>query len=126
MFFETSQNTTYTFNNCLTLLTKVTSFSLLRRPLPHLLPLLPLHKQKKTCTIFRRTNSNNLLMSKAQSTIFICALLVFITLLLFILSTFEPTTKPHPLITTASKRFLSQKSPPTTNTDPKLLNKPIT
>ncbi|BFG38072.1 hypothetical protein CerSpe_243470 [Prunus speciosa] len=78
----------------------------------------------KTCTIFRRTNSNNLLMSKARSTISICALLVFITLLLFTLSTFEPTTKPHPLITTASRRFLSQKSPPTTNTDPKLLNKP--
>ncbi|XP_008222101.1 PREDICTED: uncharacterized protein LOC103322025 [Prunus mume] len=78
----------------------------------------------KTCTIFRRTNSNNLLLSKAQSTISICALLVFITLLLFTLSTFEPTTKPHPLIITASRRFLSQKSPPTTRTDPKLLNKP--
>ncbi|KAJ7976767.1 Transmembrane protein [Quillaja saponaria] len=61
---------------------------------------------------FRRLNSN-LLLSKAQSTISICALLVFITLLLFTLSTFEPTipstsnTLPH----TTSRRFLSQKPP---------------
>ncbi|KAJ7972209.1 Transmembrane protein [Quillaja saponaria] len=53
---------------------------------------------------FRRTNSN-LLLSKAQSIIAICALLVFITLLLFTLSTFEPNTLPQ----TPSRRILSQK-----------------
>ncbi|CAL8998392.1 unnamed protein product [Prunus brigantina] len=139
MFFETSQNTTYTFNNYLPLLI----LSVLRDiPLRNVAPtswgmglLLVFSSEdngkaivdksnklfssssssspspcssssssssSKTCIIFERTNSNNLLLSKAQSTISICALLVFITLLLFTLSTFEPTTKPHPLITTAS------------------------
>ncbi|PRQ44744.1 hypothetical protein RchiOBHm_Chr3g0482601 [Rosa chinensis] len=60
---------------------------------------------------FKRSNSNNVLLSKAQSTISICALLVFITLLLFTLSTFEPNSKTHPF-STASRRFLSQNSPP--------------
>ncbi|PWA49724.1 hypothetical protein CTI12_AA478980 [Artemisia annua] len=40
-------------------------------------------------TIFKRTNSSHIL-SKAQSTLSICALLIFVTLLLFTLSTFEP------------------------------------
>lgn len=70
---------------------------------------------------YRRSNSN-ILLTKAQSTISICALLVFITLLVFTLSTFEPTTA-----TASSRRFLSQKPPPTnyTNTpDPKFKPKP--
>ena len=60
---------------------------------------------------FRGTNSN-LLLSKAQSTISICALLVFVTLLLFTLSTFEPTisTLPH---NSHHRRFMLQKHPAT-------------
>ncbi|KAK8546212.1 hypothetical protein V6N13_067436 [Hibiscus sabdariffa] len=57
----------------------------------------------------RRTTSSTLLSSKAQSTISICLLLVFITLLLFTLSTFEPSpTIKNP------RRILSRKtqSPP--------------
>ncbi|KAF3442687.1 hypothetical protein FNV43_RR16604 [Rhamnella rubrinervis] len=78
-----------------------------------------LSKSSTTTATFRRSNSN-MLLTRAQSTISICALLVFITLLLFTLSTFEPTTRVHP--TTTSRRFLSQK-PPTNyviNPDPKL------
>ncbi|GMI84822.1 hypothetical protein like AT3G57400 [Hibiscus trionum] len=53
----------------------------------------------------RRTTSSTLLSSKAQSTISICILLVFITLLLFTLSTFEPSpTIKNP------RRILSQKT----------------
>lgn len=56
-----------------------------------------------------RRSSSNLLLTKAQSTIYICALLLFITLLLFTLSTFEPTTKIHyPIGSTTPRRFLSQ------------------
>ncbi|XP_022765757.1 uncharacterized protein LOC111310536 [Durio zibethinus] len=40
---------------------------------------------------FIRRTSSSLLFTKAQSTISICALLVFLTLLLFTLSTFEPS-----------------------------------
>nr|KYP73659.1 hypothetical protein KK1_006306 [Cajanus cajan] len=51
-----------------------------------------------TPTIATKTNlvspSNNALLSKAQSTLSICLLLLFTTLLLFTLSTFEPS-KPH-------------------------------
>ena len=64
-------------------------------------------------SVIRRSNSNRLL-TKAQSTISICAFLVFITLLLFTLSTFEPTTtnrNNHP------RRFLSQN--PENNLKPK-------
>ncbi|XP_059309255.1 uncharacterized protein LOC132060299 [Lycium ferocissimum] len=59
---------------------------------------------KSINTILKRSNSSHLL-SKAQSTISICALLIFITLLLFTLSTFEPTNtiqyhkQKHPLPT---------------------------
>ncbi|CDP14115.1 unnamed protein product [Coffea canephora] len=51
--------------------------------------------------IFRRSNSSHLL-SRAQSTISICALLFFITFLLFTLSTFEPSSHFTP------RRQLSQ------------------
>ncbi|KAI3678037.1 hypothetical protein L6452_37316 [Arctium lappa] len=60
----------------------------------------------KSPTIFKRTNSTDIL-SKAQSTISICALLIFLTILLFTLSTFEPsniTSSHHHHI----RRHLSQ------------------
>ncbi|KAK8531850.1 hypothetical protein V6N13_131208 [Hibiscus sabdariffa] len=54
----------------------------------------------------KRTTSSTLLSSKAQSTISICLLLVFVTLLLFTLSTFEPSpTIKNP------RRILSQPPP---------------
>ncbi|KAK6244186.1 hypothetical protein QUC31_010595 [Theobroma cacao] len=66
-----------------------------------------------TTSRFIRRTSSSLLFTKAQSTISICALLVFFTLLLFTLSTFEPTI-PTPTTTTStiknSRRFLSQKT----------------
>ncbi|OIS99288.1 PREDICTED: uncharacterized protein LOC109230957 [Nicotiana attenuata] len=49
---------------------------------------------KSINAILKRSNSTQLL-SKAQSTISICALLIFITFLLFTLSTFEPTSPHH-------------------------------
>ncbi|KAJ6332054.1 hypothetical protein OIU76_010438 [Salix suchowensis] len=62
--------------------------------------------------LIRRTNSNNPIITKTQSTISICALLLFLTLLLFTLSTFEPTI-PNPStaisINKTPRRFLSQK-----------------
>ncbi|GAV60782.1 hypothetical protein CFOL_v3_04311 [Cephalotus follicularis] len=59
----------------------------------------------------RSTNSSRLLISKAQFTISICVLLVFLTLLLFTLSTFEPTiTTP-----TTPRRFLSHELKTNTN-----------
>ncbi|KAF4362790.1 hypothetical protein F8388_022447 [Cannabis sativa] len=58
-----------------------------------------------SASVIRRSNSNRLL-TKAQSTISICALLVFITLLLFTLSTFEPNSnRTHQQ---QPRRFLSQ------------------
>ncbi|MBA0607186.1 hypothetical protein Godav_019528 [Gossypium davidsonii] len=62
----------------------------------------------------RRTASSSLLFSKAQSTISICLVLVFLTILLFTLSTFEPSIStpsfiPSPTIKN-SRRFLSQKT----------------
>ncbi|XP_065856327.1 uncharacterized protein [Euphorbia lathyris] len=53
----------------------------------------------------KRTNSNNPILTKTQSTISICALLLFLTLLLFTLSTFEPTAPKIP------RRFLPEKLP---------------
>ncbi|XP_022747942.1 uncharacterized protein LOC111297503 [Durio zibethinus] len=62
---------------------------------------------------FIRRTSSSLLFTKAQSTISICALLVFLTLLLFTLSTFEPSI-PNPTTPSSSikksRRFLSQKT----------------
>ncbi|XP_022966290.1 uncharacterized protein LOC111465995 [Cucurbita maxima] len=55
----------------------------------------------------RRSNYN--LLSKAQSTISVCALLVFVSLLLFTLSTFEPAIKMN---LTPPRRLLSRKSTP--------------
>ncbi|KAF5750222.1 hypothetical protein HS088_TW03G00555 [Tripterygium wilfordii] len=62
----------------------------------------------------RRSNSSNPIIIKAQSTISICALFVFLTLLLFTLSTFEPTTSATII---SSRRFLSLKIPITNKTN---------
>ncbi|XVF56159.1 hypothetical protein PTKIN_Ptkin06aG0094900 [Pterospermum kingtungense] len=59
--------------------------------------------------IRRTTTTYTLLFSKAQSTISICALLLFLTFLVFTLSTFEPSI-PTPTIIKTSRRFLSQKT----------------
>ncbi|XP_022743484.1 uncharacterized protein LOC111294446 [Durio zibethinus] len=68
---------------------------------------------KNTTSRFIRRTSSSLLFTKAQSTISICALLVFLTLLLFTLSTFEPSiptpTTPSSTIKN-SRRFLAQKT----------------
>ncbi|KAK9289780.1 hypothetical protein L1049_007939 [Liquidambar formosana] len=69
-------------------------------------PILNKKKNPVSSATIRRNNSN-LILTKAQSTISICALLVFITLLLFALSTFEPTIPSNPQFTT-SRRYLSQ------------------
>ncbi|KAG7958749.1 hypothetical protein I3843_10G032700 [Carya illinoinensis] len=72
----------------------------------------------------RRSSSSNFILSKAQYTISICALFIFITLLLFTLSTFEPTTisRTHP---TSPRRFLSQNPrPPNYVNNPKSKPKP--
>ncbi|XP_022928599.1 uncharacterized protein LOC111435457 [Cucurbita moschata] len=55
----------------------------------------------------RRSNYN--LLTKAQSTISVCALLVFLSLLLFTLSTFDPAIKMN---LTPPRRLLSQKPSP--------------
>ncbi|KMT15035.1 hypothetical protein BVRB_3g061590 [Beta vulgaris subsp. vulgaris] len=52
--------------------------------------------------------STNLLLSKTQSTLSICGILVFTTLLLFTLSTFEPTSVLHHHAHPLSRRFLTQ------------------
>ncbi|XP_075637000.1 uncharacterized protein LOC142609312 [Castanea sativa] len=54
-----------------------------------------------------RRNGSNFILSRAQSTISICALFLFITLLLFTLSTFEPSITPH--TPSSPRRFLSHK-----------------
>ncbi|KAK9065756.1 hypothetical protein SSX86_015157 [Deinandra increscens subsp. villosa] len=51
--------------------------------------LLVFFPQDQSPTLIRRSNSSGIL-AKAQSTISVCALVIFITLLLFTLSTFEP------------------------------------
>lgn len=55
-------------------------------------------------SILKRTNSSHI-FTRTQSTISICALLIFLTLLLFTLSSFEPN---NDFITT-HRRFLTQK-----------------
>ncbi|GLT26549.1 hypothetical protein SLA2020_016080 [Shorea laevis] len=69
-----------------------------------------------TARFIRRTNSS-VLFTKAQSTISICILLVFLTLLLFTLSTFEPTiptpTKSTVAVFTSRKSLFTRSSPST-------------
>ncbi|XP_030453187.2 uncharacterized protein LOC115674812 [Syzygium oleosum] len=61
---------------------------------------------------FRRTRSGPLL-SRAQSTISICALLVCLTLLVFALSTFDPpSNSPSASAASYSRRFLPERQPP--------------
>ncbi|GLT88202.1 hypothetical protein SLE2022_062370 [Rubroshorea leprosula] len=63
-----------------------------------------------TARVIRRTNSSSLLFTKAQSTISICVFLVFVTLLVFTLSTFEPAIPiPTTVSASTSRRFLTQK-----------------
>ncbi|XP_010516355.1 PREDICTED: uncharacterized protein LOC104792030 [Camelina sativa] len=56
-------------------------------------------------TLFR-TRSSRLLLSKAQSTISICILLLFLTLFLFTLSTFEPSSGFPSVSSRPHRRFL--------------------
>ncbi|XP_057982086.1 uncharacterized protein LOC131167334 [Malania oleifera] len=59
-----------------------------------------------------RSSHSSVLLSKAQSTISICALIVFVSLLLFTLCTFEPTIPPNPGFEAhpvSSRRWLSEK-----------------
>ncbi|KAJ8755561.1 hypothetical protein K2173_022140 [Erythroxylum novogranatense] len=58
----------------------------------------------------KRSNSNNPILTKAQSTLSICILFLFLSLILFTLSTFEPTV-PNPVIVSNkhARRFLSEK-----------------
>ncbi|XP_010427612.1 PREDICTED: uncharacterized protein LOC104712410 [Camelina sativa] len=58
-----------------------------------------------TTTLFR-TRSSRLLLSKAQSTISICILLLFLTLFLFTLSTFEPSSGFPSVSSRPHRRFL--------------------
>lgn len=62
--------------------------------------------------LFKRSNSVHLL-SRAQSTISICALLIFITLLLFTLSTFEPSTSQHNF--SSRRQLVSRQHSPNNN-----------
>lgn len=64
--------------------------------------------------LFKRSNSVHLL-SRAQSTISICALLIFITLLLFTLSTFEPSTSNHHNFSSRRQLISRQHSPNNNN-----------
>ncbi|KAI6696792.1 hypothetical protein NL676_016911 [Syzygium grande] len=64
---------------------------------------------------FRRTRSGPLL-SRAQSTISICALLVCLTLLVFALSTFDPPSNSPSA--SYSRRFLPERQPPPRHRQP--------
>uniref|UniRef100_A0A2P2NIY3 Uncharacterized protein LOC105142232 n=1 Tax=Rhizophora mucronata TaxID=61149 RepID=A0A2P2NIY3_RHIMU len=66
------------------------------------------HKNITTRTI-KRTNSNNSIISKTQSTISICVLLLFLSLLLFALSTFEPTVPKPTTLAKIPRRLLPEK-----------------
>ncbi|XP_052174294.1 uncharacterized protein LOC127789358 [Diospyros lotus] len=64
--------------------------------------------KRKLPNLFSSSSSGgHLILSKAQSTIFICALLVFLSLLLFTLSTFEPS----PSRRFSPRRHLSSTAP---------------
>ncbi|KNA23380.1 hypothetical protein SOVF_025370 [Spinacia oleracea] len=52
-------------------------------------------KKKSSPSISLAAKSTNLLLSKTQSTLSICGILVFTTILLFTLSTFEPSSFVH-------------------------------
>ncbi|KAL5708105.1 hypothetical protein ACHQM5_018936 [Ranunculus cassubicifolius] len=70
-----------------------------------------LEKRLPSFTRSNSSNSSNHIISKAQSTISICAILVFITLLLFTLSNFDHTINPSlSSSTTRPRRWLSEQS----------------
>ncbi|XP_076905857.1 uncharacterized protein LOC143561745 [Bidens hawaiensis] len=62
-------------------------------------------KQHQQHYILKRTNSSHI-FTKTQSTISVCILLIFLTLLLFTLSSFEPND-----VVSSHRRFLSQNTP---------------
>ncbi|KAK9069228.1 hypothetical protein SSX86_013344 [Deinandra increscens subsp. villosa] len=59
-------------------------------------------------SILKRTNSTGHIFTRTQSTISVCALLIFLTLLVFTLSSFEPN---NDFISSSHRRFLSQNPP---------------
>ncbi|KAI3760632.1 hypothetical protein L1987_51030 [Smallanthus sonchifolius] len=63
------------------------------------------HHQQQQHTLLKRSNSSQIL-AKAQSIISVCALVIFFTLILFTLSTFEPNNASHHY-----RRHLSQSHP---------------
>ncbi|CAO2822228.1 unnamed protein product [Amaranthus hypochondriacus] len=70
-------------------------------------------------TIKKPSSSSNLLLSKTQSTLSICGILVFATLLLFTLSTFEPSTVVNHHAN-PSRRFLHESNKFPRNTHKRL------
>lgn len=72
---------------------------------------------------FRRTHSGRLL-SRAQSTISICALLVSLTLLVFALSTFDPPSSPSSASVPASAVYSSRRFLPEQQPQPHLAPRP--
>ncbi|EEF32872.1 conserved hypothetical protein [Ricinus communis] len=70
----------------------------------------PSSSYNSTKTI-KRTNSNNPILTKTQSTISICALLLFLSLLLFTLSTFEPSIPNSANTLKTPRRLLPEKFP---------------
>ncbi|CAN6930466.1 unnamed protein product [Brassica oleracea] len=75
-----------------------------------------------TTTLFR-TRSSHLLLSKAQSTISICILLLFLTLFLFTLSTFEPSSVSPAVSPCSHRRFLLARTVSVAKTRPLALQR---
>ncbi|CAN0903730.1 hypothetical protein LINGRAHAP2_LOCUS22717 [Linum grandiflorum] len=57
----------------------------------------------------KRTNSNNPILTKTQSTISICAFLFLFSFLLFVLSNFEPPIPPPSSLSVSPRHFLSER-----------------
>ncbi|XP_006290337.2 uncharacterized protein LOC17885277 [Capsella rubella] len=66
----------------------------------------PNSSSSPAATTLLRSRSSRLLLSKAQSTISICILLLFLTLFLFTLSTFEPSSGFPAVSSRPHRRFL--------------------
>ncbi|KAG7566032.1 hypothetical protein ISN44_As10g026410 [Arabidopsis suecica] len=66
----------------------------------------PSSSSSSPATTLLRSRSSRLLLSKAQSTISICILLLFLTLFLFTLSTFEPSSGFPAVSSRPHRRFL--------------------
>ncbi|KAK9048045.1 hypothetical protein SSX86_032992 [Deinandra increscens subsp. villosa] len=67
-----------------------------------------LNSNSNSSSILKRTNSTGHIFTRTQSTISVCALLIFLTLLVFTLSSFEPN---NDFISSSHRRFLSQNPP---------------